>query len=274
MIKALKSTTAVAPFVGGDALPAGLADQAARDAGRGVSTSSADQLVPMLRIAQTNSPEVDKRGPEHVDGLEPGDFLLRGAVNPARSGTDGLEFLLCAFKSGVLEFLPARQGFVARHDATPSDARAANVDEDGRVKRALVRADGNLLLDVRELFLWLPDAGPVLFSCTSTLITFARKLNTYAMQFRHPQTGGVMPAFSRKYRLVTIPAANALGRWFAPKFDDLGWASVAEYNEGRKLNALIEGGAYRAETPFADAGEPAPGREVADDVADASDIAF
>ena len=74
------TTLPTSPTSGGNQLPAELLDQTAADAGRGVSTKAEDQLIPILYVLQTNSPACDSRGPDYIDGAEPGHFLLRGAA--------------------------------------------------------------------------------------------------------------------------------------------------------------------------------------------------
>ena len=47
--------------------------------GAGVSTDMADNLVPMGRILQKNSPEVEKNDPNYIQGAEPGDIYIKNA---------------------------------------------------------------------------------------------------------------------------------------------------------------------------------------------------
>lgn len=95
---------------------------AERDAGEGVSTSAADNLVPLVYFLQTNSPQVNRREEKYVEGAEPGDIWLKGA--PAGSeiikGEDGMIFQPCFFYRSVGEWVPRDEGaggggFVAEH---------------------------------------------------------------------------------------------------------------------------------------------------------------
>jgi len=244
MVENLHNTTALTPS--GGTLPAELLDEMAADAGRGVSTKTEDQLIPLIYILQTNSPICDKRGPDYHDGAEPGYFYLRGAIDPIREGDIGIVAIPCEMQRVWLEFLPGRQGLVDRHAQKPADVKTTVQEEGGRRKQILVRANGNTIQDTRE-FAVLVDGRPYILPCWGTRHTFAREWQSWFQQFKHPQTGKVMASFSRKYCLTTVPESNALGRWWGLKFTDLGWVSKDEYDAARALNAIVGSGAHRVE---------------------------
>jgi hypothetical protein len=75
-------------------------------------------------------------------------------------------------------------------------------------------------------------------------------------QFRHPKTGDILPAFTHKYRLTTVPQSNASGKWFGLKFSDIGLVTVPEYRMASALFEAVKSGAKKAEAPLAgEAGE-------------------
>jgi hypothetical protein len=124
--------------------------------------------------------------------------------------------------------------------------------EGGRDRPTFKRANGNVIVDTREFYI-LVDGQPYLLPLHGTGHRFAREWTTRFHQYRHPKTGEVMPAFARRYTLVTVSAKNALGEWFGLRFiDNLGWVSVAEYEAAKTVNVMIEQGAFRVETPIAD----------------------
>jgi hypothetical protein len=233
-------------------LPVELLEDTAKDAGMGVSFKQEDQLLPLIYILQTGSPAVDKRGDNYVDGAEPGDFWLRNALDPIANGEEGISVIPCEMQRTWIEWLPNRQGFVQRHDAPPIDMKTSTErDDSGREKTILKReGNGNIIQDTREFFL-LVDGQPFVLPCTGTKHTFARQWNTFYKQFHHPKTGDVMPAFSRKYRLTTIPASNAIGKWFGLKFQDEGWVKKSEYEAAKALCIAVRKGERRAESPDA-----------------------
>ena len=223
-----------------------------QDAGMGVSFKQEDQLLPLIYVLQNGSPVVDKRGDVYIEGAEPGHFWLRNSLEPIHDGREGIVAIPCEMTRTWIEWLPNRQGFVARHDIPPSDMETRTIcGDDGRERQTLMRAsNGNMIQDTREFFL-LVDGQPFVLPCTSTKHTFARQWQTFFKQFRHPKTNDVMPAFSRKYRLTTIPASNAIGKWFGLKFQDEGWVKKSEYEAAKALCLAVRKGERKAESPDA-----------------------
>src|SRR5215467_3004443 len=123
-------------------LPVELLEETAKDAGMGVSFKPEDQLLPLIYVLQTNSPAVDKRGDSYIEGAEAGDFWLRNALDPIKNGEEGIVVIPCEMQRTWIEWLPNRQGFVARHDAPPIDMKTSIVrGDDGRERQVLVRGD-------------------------------------------------------------------------------------------------------------------------------------
>lgn len=235
-------------------LPAELLDVTKEDAGMGVSFKQEDQLLPLIYVLQSNSPAVEKRSEAYIEGAEPGHFWLRNSLKPIRDGVAGITAIPCEMQRTWIEWLPNRQGFVARHNESPADMETKMVrGDDGRERAQLVRrGNGNIIQDTREFYI-IVDGFPYVLPCSGTKHTFARSWQSMFHQFRHPQTGGVMPAFSRKYKLTTVPASNASGKWFGLKFEDLGFVTMEEYNAGKAFFKAVKAGEKKAEAPVAHA---------------------
>jgi hypothetical protein len=186
-------------------------------------------------VLQSNSPQVDRCGADYLDGAEPGDFLLRGAVEPIRSGSAGFVAVPCGIRSCFMEWLPNRQGYAGRHDQEPGDVE---VDYDGSRPIRIRSSNRNIIEETKELFL-LIEEQPYLMPCTSTKIPFVKALNAYCGQFHHPK-GGVLPSFAKRYLIRTVSTSNQKGHWFKPRFTDHGWVSEQEYAEAKALNAIVE----------------------------------
>lgn len=233
-------------------LPAELMDVTAADAGMGVSFKQEDQLLPLIYVLQTNSPAVDKRGDNYIEGAEPGHFWLRNALDPIRDGVDGISVIPCEMQRTWIEWLPNRGGFVARHAEPPADMKLTTVrGDDGREKQVLIRTgSGNIIQDTREFYL-LVDEFPYVLPCTGTKHTFARQWQTMFHQFRHPKTKEIMPSFARRYRLTTVPASNAVGNWYGLKFEDGGFVTKNEYEAAKSLCLAVRQGEKKAEAPMA-----------------------
>jgi hypothetical protein len=228
-------------------LPTDWLDQATRFSGRGVSMKAEDQLIPRIYLLQTNSPQVDKRGSKYVQDAEPGDFYLRTALQPIRSGLTGIEVQPCEMRRLWVEFLPNRQGFVTEHDRPPDDLESRiNHDENGIEKIMQVRkSNNNIIQDTRQFYLLIEGQAYAL-GCTSTGHTFAREWVTHQHQLRLPN-GDLLPAFAHKYLLTSTPASNAKGKWFGLKFADLGLAGLADLEAGNRLFEAVTRGAVRGE---------------------------
>jgi hypothetical protein len=232
------------PMTTGVPLPADLTDLTTPDAGKGVSTKAEDAIVPLITVLQNGSPQCDKRGPEYIDGAEPGKFWLRGAVDPIR---DEIIAIPCAMAHTWMEWLPDRQGFAARHEEEPSDVEVKPAG--GTSKRPiLVRPNGNVVENVREVYV-LVDGQPYMLPCASTFHQFAREWQSYFRQWQHPTTHKVLPSFARRYKLVTVPKTNPKGKWFMPKFVDLGWVDKTEYANARAFHEFVEQGRQRIAPP-------------------------
>jgi hypothetical protein len=219
-------------------------------AGRGVSDKPEDQLLPLIYVLQQMSPQIDKRGNNYIDGAEAGDFWLRNSLNPIRNGEEGIIAIPVDMIRRWIEWLPNRGGFVARHDAPPRDMVSKIIrGDDGRERSVLVRENGNIIADTREFYI-IVDEDPYVFPCSSTKHTFARQWQTMFHRFKHPKTGSIMPAFARRYRLQTVPASNALGKWFGLKFEDVGISSIQEIRLGIAFSEAILKGERKAEAPI------------------------
>jgi hypothetical protein len=226
-----------------------LLDVSEQDEGLGVSFKPEDQLLPLIYVLQTNSPSVNKRGDAYIQGAEPGHFWLRNSLNPIRDGAEGIAVIPCEMVRTWIEWLPNRGGFVARHDIPPQDMVTKLVrGDDGRERSVLQRESGNILQDTREFYV-IEHGFPYVLPCTGTKHTFARSWQSMFHQFRHPKTGKIMSAFTRKYRLTTVPMSNAVGEWFGLKFQDMGEVTISEYNEAKAFYYAVKKGEKKAEAP-------------------------
>jgi hypothetical protein len=251
MAKSASPGTALQTRAPQEVIPADMLDTLDADSGMGVSFKQEDQLLPLIYILQSNSPAVDKRGEAYIEGAEAGHFWMRNSITPIADGEEGIDVIPCEMVRSWIEWLPNRQGFVARHDAPPADTMEKMVkDDSGREKAVLVRQNGNIIQDTREFFL-LCNGRPFVLPCTGTKHTFARQWQTMFHQFTNPKTGSILPAFAHKYKLTTVPMSNAIGKWFGIKFQDLGLIDFAtEYEPAKAFYKAVKAGEKRAEAPI------------------------
>jgi hypothetical protein len=228
-----------------------------RDAGRGVSTKAEDRLIPLLYVLQTGSPQVDQRGNNYVQDAEPGDFYLRNALQPIRSGIEGLDVIPCKMLRRWVGWLPQRRGLVAEYEKPPAGTEFRIIkDNSGNDKEIMVQAStGHIIEDTRQFFLRIGGQS-YMFPCTGTRHTFAREWQTHFNQL-YDEDGNLLPAFAHHYRLTTRPIDWANFRWFGVKFEDLGDVTdMAEYDAAEQLCSNIERGLARIDkTSISDHGD-------------------
>lgn len=233
-------------------IPEDMIEATALDPGLGVSFNPEDQLLPLVYILQGLSPQVNKRGDSYVDGAEPGDFWLRGALQPIRNGEEGIKAIPCGMQRSWIEWLPERQGFVARHQEIPHGVQSKKVRRDDGSEMTVAMLGDNIIQDTREFYIMV-EGHPYVLPCTSTKHTFARQWQSYFHQLTHPKTGGVMPSPSQLYLLTTVPVSNAKGDWFGLKFQFLGFVPKPVYEHAKAFANAVKRGERKAEAPISGA---------------------
>ena len=227
--------------------PAYLEEAMKTDAGKGVSTDAADNLVPLAYVLQGLSPQVDESNPAYIPGAKAGDVWLRNYSTPIVKGKDGMLFQPCYFSKDWVEWVPREKGggFVARHADKPNDAE----DRNGKLVR---RSNGNEVRETRyhSGFVHLEGHSvPFVIPLTSTGHTVSRNW-MFAMSQRINGGGKIEPSFCQLWRLRTTQRSNAKGKWyvFEPSFED--YVSLEDFAKGRALNAAFTAGEKVAEAPI------------------------
>lgn len=233
-------------------LPTFLSEAVAEDAGKGTSNLAADNLVPLVYILQTNSPQVNKRHADYVEGAESGDIWLRNSGRPAVSGLEGIKFQPCYFTADWVEWLPNRGGYAGRHEGGP-DAPPAHLNaelrdvlgDDGKTRKSWVAENGNSLVYTRYHIGYVitdDDAAlPYVIPMSSTGHTVSKGWMT--LMNSKTMAGKVAPSWSCYYRLKTKMRSNASGDWLTWDVSDEGWVeSLVEYERGKSLyNSFFSG---------------------------------
>jgi hypothetical protein len=235
----------VVPIRGGG-VPAHLANDLDKHAGRGTSQAQEDNLVPLVYILQAQSPQLNRRNPAFIEGSEPGGIWLRNAADPVVPGEKGIIFQPCHFHKDWVEWIPRDKGggFVARHADIPNDARRTE-DPQNPSRVRFVRPNGNEVIETRYhvgLVHRGDDRMPYVIPLTSSGHTVSRTWMQLMNTFRTPG-GKIAPSFARLYRLTTAERTNAAGTWFTWKVDDLGWVPTGEdFKAGAALADAAEAG--------------------------------
>jgi hypothetical protein len=127
--------------------------------GEGVPTDQKDFLIPMARVLDPKSPEVEKRGPNYVPNAEPGDILIKNAPIPLIKGDKGFIFQPCSIECAVIEWVPRSKGggggggFVAKHPenylTTSKDCELRPHPEDPTKRIWFSKITNNMLVETR-----------------------------------------------------------------------------------------------------------------------------
>lgn len=237
--------------------PSALAARMSEDAGRGVSKASEDNLVSLVYVLQSSSPQVNERNEAYVAGAKPGHLWLRASADPIVDGEEGMLFQPCFFSKDWVEWVPrdAGGGFVARHESLPEDAE--RLQEDGTNKVRHVMPNGNEVVETRYHMGLVHRDGtaptPYVIPFSSTGHTVSRQW-MFMMNQKQIEGGKTPPSFALLYRLRTKLRSNKAGKWFVIDVQDAGFVQTVEaYEAGRALCAAFEKNALRPEAPVADA---------------------
>lgn len=249
------------------ALPDYLQGMAAADAGKGVSTDQADNLVPLIYVLQTNSPQVNKRDEKYVEGAEPGDILLKGAPHPVVKGEGegaGVLFQPCWFNKVVNEWIPRNPdgsggGFVGRHEAMPSDAIETEIPgkPGERPRKKMMSPRDTEYIETREhAGFAYTEAGPLpyIIALSSTGHQTSREWMPLMNQKRLPN-GQIAPSWCALYRITSRLRKRGTQTWFVLAAGDAGpnngpmWATAEQYARGKALYEAFASGAKQAEAP-------------------------
>jgi hypothetical protein len=226
------------------------------DAGKnkGTSSKTEDNLVPLVYILQSNSPQVNKRSDAYIEGAEAGDIWLRHAAEPIVKGDEGVVFLPCYFFKDYVEWIPRDDGggMVGRHPELPEEAEVQH--DEKRPNRVINKMpNGNdLILTANHAGFVITDEGralPYMIPLKSTGLTVSRAW-MFMMNQKLSVEGKPLASYSHKYRLTTKHRKNKEGEWFVLDVTDEGRLTAADkelYMMGRALEAAFASGEKRGE---------------------------
>ena len=245
-----KSKKAVAKTNGN--VPAYLQDHTS-DTGKGTSSAQEDNLVPLIYVLQSNSPQAVKRNPDYIEGAEAGSIWLRGTEPPLVSGEEGILFQPCYFSKDWVEWVPRDSGggFVGRHETCPEEAEVVQ-DPQNPNKKKFILPNGNEVLETRyHIGYVIMDDGrklPYVIPLSKSGHSVSRH---WMFLMNAKQTpAGTAASWACLYRLKTKFRTNADGDWYSFEVTEEGWVQTEEeYERGAKLNAAFEQGSKTVETP-------------------------
>jgi hypothetical protein len=187
-------------------------------AGEGTSFDSSEMQIPFVRVAQSLSPQLNKKKGEYIEGLSAGDAYntLTGEMWP---GETGLVVVPCFQTTKYLEFVPRTSGGGFRGEISANDPILQRTSRDGSKEilpngNELVKSDQHFCLIVGEDGI----TQPVVIDMKSTQLKVSRRWKTQiAMQkIKHPGTGAIItpPVFATLWRLNTVEETNDKGDFY------------------------------------------------------------
>lgn len=232
--------------------------------GRGVSQDAHDNVIPMGRILQKMSNEIDKKHANYVPGAEVGDIYFKNLSPPIIKGQDGFLFQPCDYKWGYVEWLPrgkgggGGQGYVAFYtpDQKPKDT-SMKPDPMNKDRKIEVRKNGNVLVETRyhSGFIISEDGSEAPIPCVLPMSGSGHSVskNWMGMMNRKIVDGQKADSWWCYYRLKTISKTKNDNTWDMFEVTDAGpekngipttmWAPTQEDLErGEQLYLALSSG--------------------------------
>ncbi len=264
----LVTTKPGALTAGSDAFPAFLQAKVHEDAGKGVSQAADDSIIPLVYILQSNSPQIQRRGPDYIEGAKDGDLWLRNSGVPPIDGDHGLLFQPCYFFKEWVMWAPRKSGEGIKDRATelPPEAVEREVPDDEdptKTRKKWVMPDGTECIETRyhvgyayiealvdgtkDEYVLTGQVMPFVIPFKSTGHTSSRQW-TFLMNSKIVGSD-VAPSWAALYRVKTKSKTNPSGTWNVITVDDAGWVqSQDEYDRGAKLHTQMALGEKKVDT--------------------------
>jgi hypothetical protein len=210
-------------------------------AGEGTSYDSSEMQIPFVRVAQSLSPQLNKKKAEYIEGLELGD-AYNNVSGEKWAGEEGLMVVPCFQTTKYLEFVPREQGGGFRGEIDPNDPILQRTTRNGGKEllptgNELVKSDQHFCLVVGEDGM----TQPVVVDMKSTQLKVSRrwKTNIAMRKMKHPTTGKVItpPLIATIWKLKTVEESNDKGDFY-------NW-SVEVVGNVEDHNLLMEAKAFR-----------------------------
>lgn len=220
-------------------------DAAAKYAGKGISDRQEDNVVPLVYLLQSNSPQTQRGNEKAIKGATGGCIWLRNSPDGQNlfEGEEGMVFQPCHFSVCWIEWQPNRGGFVARHSARPEAAELKDVErDDGTVGKRWEMPSGNVVAESREYagFVYGDEDDrssdkPYTIPFGGTNLTVAKQWMTQMRDEKLP-SGDRAPLFANKFSIKTKLRTRGKFNWFVYEIDKIGPVeSVEEIERGNSL---------------------------------------
>jgi hypothetical protein len=195
-------------------------------AGEGAAFDSSEMQIPFVRVAQSLSPQLNKKKPEYIEGLSTGD-AYNTLTGQMWAGEKGLVIIPCYQTTKYLEFVPRESGGGFRGEINANDPILQRTSRNGSKE---ILPTGNELVKSDQHFCLIVDEDgmtqPVVVDMKSTQLKVSRRWKTQiAMQkIKHPTTGAIItpPVFATMWLLTTTEETNDKGDFYNWSIDKVG----------------------------------------------------
>ena len=231
------------------------------DAGSGLENLTADDLtIPLLKILQALSPEVNKRDGKYVDGAAAGD-IVNTVTNELFTEETGCVVIPVSYKRMFLEWQPRESGggLIQQHldpeilSKTTKDKTGADVLENGNYIQTSATHYALVVSGDSYQQVMIPMAG--------TQLKKSRTWNSVMASLKVKSSKGNVftpPSYSHKYKLTTVAESNDRGTWFGWSIENLGVLEEGEmhlYDAAKNFAGSISfensfGSTDSSEAPF------------------------
>lgn len=243
--------------------PAYLKTKMKEHAGKGLSKAQEDNLVPLVVLLQSGTPQVKTANPAYIEGAEAGMIWLRNYAEPFWDGKDGIYVQPCLYSKCVLEWVPRNKGggggsgFVARlpHRAEhpngmPVGAKLVADSENPRRKKWINPDNLNEYQEVREHVCILHIGN----QRVPYVIPMSGSNHTVSKGWMMMMNGKVLegeseapPSYAGLYLLTSqYKQANGFD-WYMWKVADAGWVSAEDFEAGARLYDAFDKGEKKVE---------------------------
>ena len=219
------SEKAVAQKSADQALSTEVLDFLMENQGEGLDYDASELKIPFIRICQSNSPQINKRDAEYIEGIQVGDFF-NTVTGQVWSGEEGIQGVTCYQETKYLKFIPREQGGGFLGELAPDDPQIAKAvrqrDSDNKATSKETLPDGNELVVSDQNYCLIvsergrPTFGIVAMQSTARAVSKRWKTTLKMLSIEDEKSGKIFspPVYGSMWRLKTVPDNNKKGDWY------------------------------------------------------------
>lgn len=185
------------------------------------NVTSRDFKIPIIRVLQQMSPEIDEENPKYVEGAKAG-HIYNISTKEVYDGKDGIWLVPCAYHKKWVEFIPREKGggYVDEYEVDNVIVKTAKKSDKGTNK--VIEETGNTLTETGYFpSLLVRDDGTydqVVLIVSSSSWNFAKEwLNVMRKKVILDSSGkpsrGVPPFWSHMYKVGSKTVKNSQFSW-------------------------------------------------------------